>query len=107
MEKRHRLNRYGRSYLYRTAAGVVPFTKWYEKLDAKTRARIFRRLERIEYYDEWGSYRMLTGNHLLMALKFHFGPGYRIYCQHLAGGLVVFLGGDKSSQKRDIQLAQK
>ena len=105
MEKKKRLARVCPIYFYRNAAGIVPFKKWYEKLDASIRARIFQRLERVEYFGEWGSYKMIKGKEVLMELKFHFGPGYRIYCRPIAGGLVVFLGGDKSTQRRDINLA--
>ena len=39
-------------------------------------------------------------------MRIHFGPGYRVY--HTRRGEVIyllFLGGDKSSQKRDIKRA--
>ncbi|WP_144413504.1 type II toxin-antitoxin system RelE/ParE family toxin [Corynebacterium epidermidicanis] len=41
-------------------------------------------------------------------LRFHFGPGYRIYFTEF-GGITVFLlaGGDKSTQSKDIATAQK
>jgi len=107
MERKKRLTRVCPIYFYRNAAGVVPFKKWYEKLDASVRARIFQRLERVEYFSEWGSFNMVKGIETLIELKFHFGSGYRIYCRHFAGGMVVFLGGDKSTQRRDIKLAQE
>lgn len=94
-------------YFYRNVAGAVPFKKWYEKLDASIRARIFQRLERVEYFDEYGSFSVIKGKEVLIELKFHFGPGYRIYGRHFGGGMVIFLGGDKSTQRRDIRLAQE
>jgi putative addiction module killer protein len=41
-------------------------------------------------------------------LRFHIGPGYRIYYV-LRGETVVILmcGGDKSSQERDIKRAKE
>ncbi|AKV59188.1 type II toxin-antitoxin system RelE/ParE family toxin [Corynebacterium riegelii] len=41
-------------------------------------------------------------------MRFHFGPGYRVYYTRL-GAITVFLlaGGDKSSQDKDIRTAQK
>lgn len=40
-------------------------------------------------------------------LRIHYGPGYRVYFTQ-RGRLLVFLlvGGDKSSQKRDIKRAK-
>ncbi|EGP59163.1 hypothetical protein Agau_C102309 [Agrobacterium tumefaciens F2] len=39
-------------------------------------------------------------------MRIHYGPGYRVYFTRI-GKKVYFLliGGDKSSQKRDIKLA--
>ena len=39
-------------------------------------------------------------------LKIDFGPGYRVYYSEIRSELIVLLtGGDKSSQKRDIETA--
>jgi putative addiction module killer protein len=41
-------------------------------------------------------------------LRVHLGPGYRIYFLQQRNALVVLLcGGDKGSQKRDIQTAKR
>lgn len=40
-------------------------------------------------------------------LRVDFGPGYRIYFKQVGGTLIVLLiGGDKSSQRRDIAAAK-
>ena len=40
-------------------------------------------------------------------LRVDFGPGYRIYSKQVGGTLIVLLvGGDKSSQRRDIAEAK-
>ena len=41
-------------------------------------------------------------------MRFHFGPGYRVYYT-VVGNVTIFLlaGGDKSSQERDIRLAKQ
>jgi putative addiction module killer protein len=40
-------------------------------------------------------------------LKFHLGPGYRVYIGQDGNELVVLLcGGDKSTQRKDIETAK-
>lgn len=41
-------------------------------------------------------------------LRITYGPGYRIYVKRYGDVLVILLvGGDKSSQKRDIERAKE
>lgn len=41
-------------------------------------------------------------------LRFHFGPGYRVYFKEIGGVLFLLLAGDdKSTQRRDIDLARE
>jgi putative addiction module killer protein len=41
-------------------------------------------------------------------LRLHFGPGYRIYFMRRGESIGLLLcGGDKSSQRRDIEAAKK
>jgi putative addiction module killer protein len=106
MYHKKRLTRVERVCFYRLSNGNVPFKKWFKKLDVRVRARIYRRLERIEYYGEFGSHRNLKGKAFFLELKFHLRGGYRVYCAKAAGVFVILMGGDKSSQKRDIPLAR-
>jgi putative addiction module killer protein len=51
-----------------------------------------------------GQYRVLTGG--VCELKIDIGPGYRVYYTERAGEFILLLiGGDKSSQQKDIKLA--
>lgn len=91
--------------VYRTPAGAEPFTDWLHNLrDARTRRRILQRLFRLES-GNFGDRKRVGGG--VSELRFSFGPGYRVYFGQDKGVIVVLLcGGDKSSQRRDIQQAQ-
>ena len=91
--------------VYQTAAGQEPFTEWLNSLrDPTSRRRILKRLLRLEqgYYGDFKSV-----GHGVNELRFFFGAGYRVYFAEDGDTIVVLLcGGEKSSQKRDIQKAQ-
>jgi len=80
------------------------FVDWLTGLkDVQARARIARRLDRLAP-GNFGDAKSL--GHGISELRFTFGPGYRVYFT-VRGGVVVILlcGGDKGSQRRDIERA--
>ncbi|RKU11637.1 addiction module killer protein [Candidatus Poribacteria bacterium] len=91
--------------LYRTPNGRVPFSEWYATIqDRSTRHRIQNRLDRLED-GNFGDCRSLGDG--VFELRFHFGPGYRIYFGEVDNTIVLLLcAGDKSSQARDIRRAK-
>lgn len=90
--------------IYEDSNGKRPFQEWFWTLkDTKTQARIETRLRRLNL-GQLGDYKVV-GPHLL-ELRLHWGPGYRIYCSRLKNKIILLLcGGDKRSQKKDIQRA--
>ena len=72
--------------------------------DVKGRARIVARLRSVEL-GNLGDVKSVGQG--ISEMRFHFGPGYRIYFTR-RDDVVIFLlvGGDKSSQKRDIERAK-
>jgi putative addiction module killer protein len=80
------------------------FDKWLTKLkDAKGKARIVARIRSAEL-GNLGDVKSVGKG--VSEMRIHYGPGYRIYFTR-RGRLVILLlvGGDKSSQKRDIKRA--
>lgn len=80
------------------------FASWLKSLrDIKARAKISARL-RIAQLGNLGDCQPVGEG--VSEMRIHFGPGYRVYFMR-TGDIVylLLLGGDKSSQKRDIKSA--
>jgi putative addiction module killer protein len=82
------------------------FSAWLHRLrDTRAKARIAARIEHVKL-GNLGDYKSLGRG--LMEIRVNFGPGYRIYFVHRGATLVVLLcGGDKRTQRRDIERAHK
>lgn len=80
------------------------YREWLDTLKDRTgRARILVRVDRLIDGNP-GQHRELTGG--VTELKIDFGPGYRVYCtQSGTRLLLLLLGGDKSTQQKDIATA--
>ena len=82
------------------------YRDWLDRLrDQAGRARILVRVDRLIHGNP-GSHRNLQGG--VSELKIDFGPGYRVYYTQRGEQLLLLLiGGDKSSQTKDIAKAQQ
>ena len=82
------------------------FEQWLERLrDAKGKARILARLDSAAL-GNFGDCQSVGGG--VSEMRIHFGPGYRVYLTRRGSFVyVLLLGGDKSTQKRDIKRALK
>jgi putative addiction module killer protein len=80
------------------------YRDWIDGLkDLAGRARILMRVDRLTHGNP-GSHRNLT--HGVSELKVDVGPGYRVYyTQHGDRFLLLLIGGDKSTQAKDIARA--
>ncbi len=92
--------------IYQDSDGWSPYEVWLEDLsDVSGRAKIRIRIDRAAQ-GNLGDHRSVGG--VLIELRIHFGPGYRLYIgQHGAETIVLLCGGDKSTQQRDIGRAQE
>ena len=90
---------------YQTAAGKIPYRDWLDSLaDKRTKAQILNRIDRAQD-GNLGKHRSIGGG--AIELKIDFGPGYRLYMGQDGAELIILLcGGDKSTQDKDIRLAQ-
>jgi putative addiction module killer protein len=86
--------------------GEVPFENWFSFLKSKkAKARIDAHLFRMEL-GNLGDYKSLGNG--LHEKRIFVEKGYRIYfCFEKNTIVVIFWGGDKSTQKRDITKARK
>ena len=89
--------------VYRIIEGPV-FSDWLGSLRDKTaRQRIVSRIDRFRYGNP-GDVKPI--GHGVSEMRIDYGPGYRIYFMRTGDIIYLLLcGGDKVSQKRDIERA--
>lgn len=91
---------------YLTQTGDSPFEDWFDELrDRRIKEKILTRIARVRV----GNFGDCTGvGEGVSELRIHFGPGYRLYfAQDGTEIVVLLLGGDKSTQEKDIKKAKE
>ena len=89
-----------------TLRSTKNFQKWLRKIrDQKTKEKILVRIDRVGN-GNFGDYKQISPN--LFELRFFFGGGLRIYYT-IRNSQIIFLlvGGNKSSQRNDIDRAKR
>lgn len=90
---------------YRTPGGYVPYSQWHARLDSPNAGRVSAYVDRMKS-GNFGESRPVGQG--VLELKINFGPGYRVYYIRDGQMVVVLLcGGDKGSQRRDIEQAHE
>ena len=86
---------------------TAEFHKWLRNLkDLRAKAKILFRLQKIEDDEHFGECE-LVGNGI-RELKINYARGYRVYFKESDGKIILLLvGGDKSTQQRDIEKAKE
>lgn len=82
------------------------FASWLSALrDIRAKAKVLARISNMENGNFGDCEPVGKG---VSESKIHYGPGYRLYfIQRGAAVIVLLVGGDKSTQSRDIAMAQE
>jgi len=83
------------------------FDKWLKKLrDLKAKSKILFRIQKLEKDEHFGDCEPVGDG--IQELKINFAKGYRVYFKEKNGKIIVLLlGGDKSTQQKDIKKAKE
>ncbi len=85
--------------------GHVPFDEWINDLPMRDRVAIMRHVHRVAAGGGKKNVKPLGDG--IFEIKVNFGPGYRTYFGEDGKSIILLLlGGDKGSQKRDIKQAK-
>ena len=83
------------------------FDKWLRKLkDLRAKAKILLRIQKLENNEHLGDCKPVGDG--INELKINYAKGYRIYFKETDGKIIILLiGGDKSTQPKDIEKAKE
>lgn len=86
---------------------TAEFDKWFRKLkDLRAKAKILFRIHKIENDGHFGDCKSVGDG--IREMRINFGKGYRVYFNEMDGKLIILLiGGEKSTQKKDIAKARE
>ena len=88
---------------YQTIDNKIPYFEWYKSLDKSLRLVVDKRLSKVE--------RGLFGNNRRLSEQLYelkFDNGLRIYYTEIENKIVIlFTGGNKSKQSKDIETAKE
>ncbi|MGY5846531.1 type II toxin-antitoxin system RelE/ParE family toxin [Salegentibacter sp. HM20] len=83
------------------------FDRWIRKLkDLRARAKILYRIQKLETDEHFGDFKFVGGG--INEMRINYAKGYRVYFKQKDGKIIILLiGGDKSTQQKDIETAKK
>lgn len=83
------------------------FDKWIRKLkDIRAKSKILFRIQKLETDEHFGDCKTVGDG--ISEIRINYAKGYRLYFKEKDNKIVILLiGGDKSTQKKDIEKAKK
>lgn len=86
---------------------TTEFDKWFRKLnDLKAKAKILFRIQKLENDEHFGDCKSVGDG--ILEMRVNFGKGYRVYFKEKEAKIIILLvGGDKSTQQKDIDKAKE
>ena len=83
------------------------FDKWIRKLkDLRAKAKILFRIQKLETDGHFGDCKPVGDG--ISEMRINYAKGYRVYFKEKGNQIVVLLiGGDKSTQQKDIKKAKE
>ncbi len=92
--------------MYLTSNGNSPFDEWLCRLPMPAQARIDKYIKRIALGGSKKNIKSLGDG--IFEIKINYSSGFRVYFGEVENVIILLLlGGDKSTQKRDILTAKK
>ncbi|MGB5405056.1 type II toxin-antitoxin system RelE/ParE family toxin [Robiginitalea sp.] len=86
---------------------TAEFDKWIRKLkDIRAKAKILFRIQKLETDEHFGDCKSVGDG--IRELRINYAKGYRVYFKEKENKIIVLLiGGEKSSQQKDIKKAKE
>jgi putative addiction module killer protein len=86
---------------------TTEFDKWLKKMkDLRAKAKILVRIQKLEQDEHFGDCETVGDG--IRELKINYAKGYRVYFRETDRKIIMLLiGGDKSTQQRDIERAKE
>jgi putative addiction module killer protein len=86
---------------------TTEFDKWFRKLkDLRAKAKILFRIQKLETDEHFVDCKPVGDG--ISEMRINYAKGYRVYFKERENKIVVLLiGGDKSSQQKDIKKAKE
>ncbi len=83
------------------------FDKWIRKLkDIRAKSKVLFRIQKLETDDHFGDCNPVGDG--ISEMRINYAKGFRVYFKEKENKIVILLiGGDKSTQERDIEKAKK